>query len=320
MYSTSGATIRGDINIKIEEAAAMDKFFIAQQVLPMIGVEAKSGQYPKLTRKDTELLNAGSSVREPKGSYSRTNRAWTFDTYDCVDRGIEEPVDDTEAKDLGRFFPLEVAAGKWGLRSMMLDYEIRTSAAVLNTTNFGAATNSAVAYTEALIATLNFPKDILDAIERVNDNGSQANTIVMSSTVLNRIKRSTLLQNFIRGSRPSDITQNITAQQIQQAFADNGIEQCLVGRARYNGAKKGQAYSATNIWGTGYVWVGECKAGTAEDGGAGRTFVWNQEGGLFVTETYREENTRSNIVRVRQNTTEKIVDGTAGTLIALQWA
>jgi hypothetical protein len=39
-----------------------------------------------------------------------------------------------------------------------------------------------------------------------------------------------------------------------------------------------------------------------------------------VTETYRNETRRSNIVRVRQNTTEKIVDATQGTLITTQYS
>jgi hypothetical protein len=321
MYNTSGATIRGDINIKVEEAAAADKFFIAQRVLPMVLVGLKSGSYPKLTRSATELLTPNSTIRNPKSEYARTQRAWTSDTYDCVDRGLEEPVDDAESQDIGRFFNAEVATARFVLRSMMLDYEIRVQQTLFSTTNFGAATAASVAYTMANIATINFPKDILDAIERVNDNGSQANTIVMSSTILNRLKQSTLLQNFIRGNRPNDSALNITAGDIQSAFADNGIENVYIGRARYNSAKKGQSYSAASVWGTSSIWVGEVQGGPADGGGAGRTFVWNDNGsGLFVTETYREDKIRSNIVRVRQNTAEKIVDGSAGTLINPNWA
>ena len=321
MYHTTGATIRGDLNVKVEEAAAADKFFIAQRVLPMISVGLKSGSYPKLTRSATELLTPNSTIRNPKSEYARTQRAWTSDTYDCVDRGLEEPVDDAESQDIGRFFNAEVATARFVLRSMLLDYEIRVQQTLFSAANFGAATAASVAYTMANIATINFPRDILDAIERVNDNGAQANTIVMSSTLLNRLKQSTLLQNFIRGNRPGDATLNISAGDIQAAFADNGIENVFIGRARYNSAKKGQNYSAASVWGTSCVWVGEVQGGPADAGGAGRTFVWNDHGGgLFVTETYREDKIRSNIVRVRQNTAEKVVDGSAGTLINPNWA
>jgi hypothetical protein len=320
MYNTTGATLRGDLNLKVEEAAQSDAFFIAQRALPQLEVPLKSGQYPKLAKSTGELLTPNSTVRAAKSEYARANRAWTSDNYDCLDRGLEEAVDDADAKDLRRFFDAEAATARFVLRAMLLDYEIRAQAALFSPANFGAATNSQVAYTYANRATIDFPADILAAVERVNDNGGQANTIVLSSTVLNRLKLTTQLQNFCRGSAPADGTLNLTAEALTKAFADNGITQVLVGRARYNSAKKGQSYSAASVWGANYVWVGEVQGGPADAGGAGRTFVWNPEGGLFVTETYREDKLRSTIVRVRQHTAEKIIDGSAGTLIATQWA
>lgn len=320
MYSSSGATIRGDLNLVVEEAAKVDKWFIGGLVLPMTSVPVKSGTYPKVQVGAGELLRNESTIRDAGGAYGETQRIWTTDTFDCVDRGLEEPVDDVVAKDLGRYFDVEAAKARWVLRQMMLDYEVRCAAEINSTGNFGSATNSAVAYTTGNIATISFIADVLAAIERVNDKGGQANTIVMSSAVMNRIKLGTLVQNFVRGAIPSDATININAKTLQAAFADNGIEQVLIGRARYNSAKKGQTASMSSVWGTTYVWVGECRGGTPDAGGAGRTFVWNAEGGLFVTETYRNEQRRSNMVRVRQNTDEKIIDATAGTLIATQYS
>lgn len=319
MYPSSGATLRGDLNTFVEQGAGNDKFFIGLKVFPDFGVEKKSGQYPYLKLANGSLLNAGSSVRAPKGSYNEIDRSWDSDTYDTIDRGLEEAIDDVENEDQSRWFDSEVITSQLVLRAMMLDHETRVQAAVQNTGNF-AATNSVVAYTLALKATMDFPTDVLAAIERVNDNGEIANSIVMSPNVLNRIKISTLMQNFIRGNRPSDSTTNITAAMIQQAFADNGIENVLVGRARYNSAKKGQAYSAARIWNDTYVWVGNIQGGDIKAGGAGRTLVWNKEGGTFVTESYRDDKRRSNMIRVRQNTAEKVVNANAGTLITTQYS
>jgi hypothetical protein len=322
MYPSSGATIRADLNIKVEEAAAADSFFIGDRVMPPMSVDAKSGTYPKLQIAGAELLSEGSTIRTRGGSYGRVNRVWTTDTYDCIDRGLEEPVDDTDVKDLGRFFNLEASAAKLTLRNIKLAQEVRVAAATLSTANYGSATNSAVAYTEGNIATINFARDIGAAVERVNDNGGAANTIVLSSTVLERLKRSTLLVNFVRGSIVGQTQTPVTAQSIAASFADYGITQVLVGRARYNTAKKGQSYVAGAVWGTTYVWVGQVNAGAQNpmDGGAGFTLYWNKEGGLYVTESYRNEEVRSNIVRVRQNSIEKVTDATVGTLIATQWS
>jgi hypothetical protein len=44
--------------------------------------------------------------------------------------------------------------------------------------------------------------------------------------------------------------------------------------------------------------------------------VWTEDSELFTTETYRDEKRRSDMVRVRHNTAEKVIDETAGELIA----
>jgi hypothetical protein len=322
MYPTSGAAIRADLNIKVEEAAQADKFFIADLVMPPLPVDAKSGTYPKLQVAAAELLSAGSTVRSTDGSYGEVTRQYTSDTYDCIDRGLESRVDDAQQKDLARFFNLEVAEARWTMRNVKLDRELRVKTAIFNTGTFTDATDSTVAYTEANIATINAPADILAAIERVEDKGELANTMVIPESVFNRLKRSTLLQSFIRGTLTGELQTPINSASLAKAFADHGIEQCLIGRSRYNSAKKGQAASITKVWPVTYIWVGHVNpaATTPEDGGAGFTLVWNAEGGLYVTETYRDDKRRSNMVRVRQHTTEKITNANAGTLITTQYS
>jgi hypothetical protein len=320
MYSSSGATLRADLNGVVEDAFKADSMFIGDRACPPVLVDAKSGTYPKLSIADAELLTAGSTVRSRGGEYGKVSRKWGNDTYDCIDRGLEEPVDDVDVKDLQRFFPVEAFAARLVLRNMRTDFESRAAAVINSATNWGAGTNSAVAYTEANIATISLIADILAAIERVRDNGADPNTIVMSSTVWNRVRRGTLVLNFVRGSVAANA--EVTPNTLQQALADEGIEQVLIGRSRENTAKKGQAKSMSSIWGTTYVWVGYVSraAATLYEVGACATLVWNAEGGLFVSETYRDEGRRSNIVRVRQNTTEKCINATLGTLITTQWA
>lgn len=321
-FNSAGSTIRADLNSVVLEAQSADSYFIGQLVVPPLGVEAKSGTYPKMQIAGGALLDNIATERSRGSSYGQVSRNWTTDTYDCVDRGLEEAVDDVDQRDLARFFNYEATAARLCYRNVALGHEIRAAAAIMSTGNFGSGTNSAVAYTTGNLATIDFAQDVLAAIERVNNNGTQANTIVLSSTVLVRLALSTKLQSWIRGSNQGQSTSPVNAATIAQSFGDFGITEVLVGRARYNTAKKGATASMSSVWGTTYVWVGNVNpsAMTPQDGGAGFTFYWNAEGGLFVTETYRDESKRSNIVRVRQNTTEKVVDGTAGTLITTQWS
>lgn len=322
MYPSSGATIRADLNIKVEEAAAADSFHIGHLVMPPMSVDAKSGTYAKLQLAEAELLSVLATERSEGGSYGEVTRKWTSDTYDCVDRGLEERVDDATASDVGRFFNQESAAARLTMRNVHLGHENRVQAAIFNTTNFGAATNSTVAYTVANLATIDVVADVLAGIDRVEDKGARANTIVLGKAVFTRIAQAPKLQSWLRGTVTGNISVPMNAQNIARSFGDYGIENVYIGRARYNTAKKGQAYSAGQIWGTGYIWIGYVNPGARipQDGGAGFTLYWNAEGGLFVTETYRVEHKRSNMVRVRQNTSEKVTDGTCGTLINPQYS
>lgn len=321
MYN-SNATIRGDINTVVTEAAMGGRYGIGLAVMPPLSVPTRSGSYAKIKIAEGGLLEAVSTVRDATGSYGTISRQWGSDTYDTIDNGLEEMVDDAEAKDVGRFFNLEATAATLTLQNMMLAHEVRVAAATFNTSNYGSATNSTVAYTAANLATISFVGDVLAAIERLADKGVVANTIVTNSTVMARLKQATLVQNWVRGSIVGNLQTPLNAANLAASFADNGIEQVLVGRSRYNTAKKGQTYSATPVWSNTYVWVGYVnpRATDVRQGGSGFTFHWNEEGGLFVTETYRSDERRSNIVRVRQHTAEKVTDGTAGTLIATQYS
>lgn len=322
MYPSSGTVIRADLNIKVEEAAQADRFHIGHLVMPHMPVPVKTGTYPKIKIAKGQLMKAGSTLRAPDGSYSEVTREFEDDNYTTVDRGLEERVDDSHAKDVARFFNLEQTKSRLVLRNMKLDHEVRVKDAILNTTNFGAATNSTVAYTVANLATIDFPADVIAGVNRVADKGVAANTIVISGQVFDRLVLSTKLQAWVRGTLKGHTEMPVNAPNLTASFADYGITQVLIGRARVDTAKQGQAASVSQVWGTAYVWVGYVNPGAKlpDDGGAGFTFTWNEEGGLFVTETYRDDKRRSNMVRVRQHTSEKVSDGTAGTLIATQWA
>lgn len=322
MNPTSGATIRADLNFLVEEAFGAESMLIGSRVMPPMGVDAKSGTYPKLQIAKGALLESVATERNTDGSYNEIRRQWTTDTYDCTDRGLEERVDDAAARDVARFFNAESVASRLTLRNVMQAHEVRVATAIMNATNFGAGTNSDVAYTVANKATISFVDDVLSAIRRVKANGARANSIVMSEAVFHRISTATLVKEFVRGSIQGNISLPINAANLAAAFAPYGISQVLIGDSVQNTAAKGQDKSTSGIWGNTYVWVGAVNAGATDPrmGGAGFTLVWNAEGGLFVTESYRDEKRRSSMVRVRQNTAEKITDATSGTLITTQYA
>jgi len=317
--SDAAAVLRSDINTLVQEAASIDQMFVGLRVFPVWEVPEKDGHWPKFRLGKGELLNDDATKRTPGGGYGRVTRIYENDNYACEDYGLEELVDDTYRADVRRFFAAEVTAAQQIRRQLMIAHEARVSAAVINDSTF-TATAAAVNYTEANIATIDLVRDVVGAVGRLNDKGVIPNTIIMSKNVFNRVRRSTLLLDYLRGARADDAKNLASAQDIANVFNNEGITQCLVGRAPKNSAKKGQAYSATGIWADTHIWVGLVVGGDPMAGGAGRTVSWSADGGVFTSESYRDESRRSDVVRVRQNVDEKVVDATSGELITTNYS
>ena len=313
MYRNSDAVIRPELSAVVEEAAAADNYFIGLQVFPAYNSAKKTGEYMKITKAASETMKKNVTERSQKAPYGRVDRTYEKDNFACVDRGLEELLDDSVTAELADFFSTEQVTAKLLLRSIMIDHEIRVAAEVFNSNNFDAV-NGAVAYAEANLATINFPLDIQTAIKRVMKRGELVNTMVMNRDIFDIIRRSTLMSSFLFG--PLGGGQQITVDMLGKAF---GIQNVLIGDATYDSSKKGQTATPDYIWSNDYIWVGNVQGGDFSAGGAGRTVVWTGDASsLFVTETYRSEQNRSDVIRVRQHTDEKVISTPSGTLIGTQ--
>jgi hypothetical protein len=324
MYSIQ-AVSRPEISAFLEQAQGMEKFFIAQKVFPIHGVQARAGRYPRIDVAKGNLMKREQTKRNSSGSYNETDQEHDWDTYDCEDRGLEQRIDDTKAKEMKSFFDLEKLEAKNVRRKCLLDFEVNAAAKLMNDANF-PHTHAVVAYTEALIATMDVPQDVNAAIEQVTGRGEDVNTIVFSHVMWNRIRRSTMLQQYLYGKLGPDTQKRlITPKDLAEAFGmdvEGGVS-VIVARAKYDTTPKGRATAVLSpIWGTEFIWVGNCKGGDYSEGGAGRTLVWEADipSGLYATETYRDEKRRSDMVRVRTNSIEKVLNGNAGQLITTDWA
>jgi hypothetical protein len=316
MYLNTAATIRHDLNVFAEEAVHADEYFIAQKILPVYESNVKSGTYPKIRMTGGELMKKEATKRGPTGTYNEVSRKIETDTFDTIDRGLEERIDDSVVNDMSRFFDVEVLTTKLVTRAIMLDYEVRVAAKVMDSSVF-TTTNGSVAYSEANLATIDFVLDLFAAKERLTSKGVIPNTMVMSDTMFNRLRRTTKLQTFLYGTLGSGTGYRlVNAQDIGNAL---GIPNVIIAAASYDTADKGQTASMSRIWGNAYIFVGYVASGDFNAMGIGRTIVWtNDSPGLFVTESYRDEKRRGDMIRVRHHTAEKIIDATAAELIATQ--
>jgi hypothetical protein len=316
-YTNAQATPRADIYALVQQANAdFNKLFIGDLVLPVKTEDARRGVYMKANLANAELLNADALPREGGAGYNRVNRRFDTDTYDCQEYGLESVVDDSYEAEVERFMNLEATEAMLLERSLKISYEARVAAAIFNTTTFNS-TASAIVYSTANILTMDVASDIDIAKTKLLKKGILANTVVMSQDVYNRIRRSALLQNQVYGVVPRAAGQRAlpNEQDIANAL---GVDNLYVGKAPFNAANKAATYSGSFIWNSTNIWVGQVNGGEYTAGGVGRTISWVKDSvGLFTPETYRSDERRSNIIRVRQTVAEKIIDATCGEIITV---
>lgn len=321
MYSNTAAVFRGDIAGLLEQAKDWESNLIGTRVLPILNVPVRAGQYPSFTLKNGQLLKNDVKARAPYGAFARGTRSYDYNSYLAQEYGYEEAVDDTISADISRFFDAEVIAAKLARRKLLLAHELRVSSAVFNSSTF-TSTNSATAYTSANLATFDVGYDIQLAIDRLLANGeSQSNLrVVIPYPVWTLVRASTKFQNRLRGiGLSTDTILNASTEAAAQVF---GVQEVLIGRASYDTAPEGVAFSSANIWANTYIWVGSVTEASAGyfGGGAGFTLNWSEYGPAVGVFTYRDETIKSNIVRAAHYVSEKVVNSNAGQLIATQYA
>lgn len=325
MYSQGGYVFRADLTGAVMEASAWEAGLIGLRAAPVVNVDAKDGQYPKFTLTASGLMKREANIRRAPGAASaRGNVAYSYDTYSTLERSYELPLDRTVAADTKRFFNASVINGTLCKRKIMLEHELAVAALTFNTTNYGSATNSETAYTTANIATFDVGLDVDAAKERLRSKGeSDGNlTVIVSSTVFNRLRASTKLQNRLRGiGVSSDTILSVSEQAVAEAL---GVKEVLVGKSYYDTAAELQTASTTSIWNNTYIWVGRIEQGGSPEsmlmGGAQYTLNWGQFGPPLAVFEYDEPQIKSTVIGAEQHVIEKVVNGNAGTLIATQYS
>jgi len=315
-YNTTDSVPRQDISTLLMEAVHQEKHFVASSLLPVYGSEREVGRYPRFRIGKGELLKKESQKRGATGTYNESEEIFEWDSYQTQEYGHEKRVDDVVRKQMRDFFDSDMVTAKFCMNKLMLDYEVEAAAAIMDPATFTAA-NGSVAYTEGNLTTIDFPADLNAAIEALTLNGEEPNTIVLSLSVYNRLKRSTKLQTYLYGHlNTTQGGSNITPNLVAEAF---GIPNIVIAKKSYDRGIKGKT-DVVPVWGNSHIWVGEVQGGDFMNGGAGRTIIWDadSEGGLFTTDQYRDEARRGDKIRVRSNRVIKIVNPNSGRLIATQ--
>lgn len=318
-YTNSSALPRAEISQAVFEAQSNNSAlpFIGLDVLPVLSVPARSGEYVKIEVGAGEAFNSDALKTAPGTDRSRVTRRFTTDNYSTVSYELEELLPDESSADLGRYFDVEVSSATFLANNLLIGHEQRVADLLYGSGISAISANAA--YTAGSVDTLDIAKDVDDAMTELAKKNVVADTVIMSLQVFNRVRRTTkLLNNLFGPVKNVNQARPATAQEVADALNVNRV---LIGRAAKNGAKKGQTFSGSFIWSNTKVIVAKLGAGEFTAGGLGRTLLWSEDSPTpLVTETYRDEARRSNVIRARHNTSEKLIDASCAIGIDTSYA
>ena len=314
--SSSIAVPRHDLAVLAYEYMASQTQFIGLEALPILGVPKRNGVVPYIRGED--ILAVKETRRAPRSNYPRGDWEYGSLTYETWENGFEYPVDDAEAAEFKAFFNAERTSAEIAALMLLRVQERRIADLLFNATTFSGYT-SGVGTEWSTTSTATPIDDCLNKAETVEANcGMRPNTLIIGSTARNNLDRNAQIRDRIKYTNPAVGNARLSDELLAQAL---GVDRVLVGRARYNDADKGKDYNAAEIWDDEYALLCVTNPVAPTDMGQtpnlGRTVLWTEDSPTnLVVERYRDETVRGEVVRVRQNTDERVLFANTGYLLS----
>lgn len=317
--TTTLATLRPDLAEFFEFDLEMQKRgYVSTRVLPVVETALQSDSPGKVPLES--LLFQGDTARNSASGYNRGSYKFETFSYATHENGWEEPIDNRDRNRYRNLLDLEVIASARAMDVVLRNQEQRVANAVFNASTWTGASLTTTITHEWDDAVNCVPvTDVEAAVRKVYDgSGLWPNALVINRKVFRNLRNSAQIIDRINSegagnaSKPSDITEQMLAAVFDLDFI-------IVAGSSRNSAKEGQAATPAQIWSDEYAMV--CKVATGNDMREpciGRTFHWSEDGSSIggTIEQYYEEQSRSDIYRVRHETDEVIMYPQAGHLLS----
>jgi len=276
--------------------------FVALRLAPLFLTGEQSASYYVFNAEN--MLNVPTDLRRaPSSGYKRSKMVLSDDTYSCKEYGIEEPVDDRERKKYASALDADTAAVKRAVDIIRINHEIR----VRDLANSGSVTSSGVG-TKWDAANSTPVKDVKAACQVVRKAcGQKPNLMVVNEDTFDVLAEHPTVLEKIKYTQRGVVTAEILA-------AVFGVREIAVAGQAINTANEGQAQSINDLWADNVILAVTDASADLQALNFIRTFGWIGEVGPdgVLVESYREDPTRSDVHRARQDTDEKLVGAACG--------
>ncbi len=314
IQKSTHAIPRADLGVAFHEYSPRRARYIAREILPILNVGKEAATISVTKRKNLtipETKHANGAV------FNRVELYMDDMAYACEDHGLEGQVTDRDKEKYADDFDAEVEKTQGVKIKMMLAREKRIKDMIFNTTTWTGGDlytdNSANPWDTV---TTDIIGQLVAAKEKVRLNtGVPANALIIGEAAMqNLLKNDDIIARFVA---VTVVTEAILRSAMSAIF---GLQDLIVGQAAYNSADEGQDASMSDMWGDDYAMV----AALGEEGlpmtepQLGRTILWqNYIPDIEYVETYREEQTKSDIVRIEHSVDEKVFDSYFGHLMKI---
>lgn len=305
-----GSTVlRQDIADILQENALGEGQFAGEQIMPIMPVGAKAGQFAKLAFSTVKTV-AVDDKRASSGNYNEVTHEIETDTYTCFKRGLEEPVDDDDAILLGSYFDAETSAADLCRYYLRLNREARI-AAIAFSGSVMASYTAAATTPWSTIATATPVDDISKAKENMllNINGMYGAGAKIIGVGNLTAKRYLLNCTDIKDRHFSGGNVNRKEMTNEELAAVLGLDDIV-----FSGLKRG----GSSIWdATKFgIYVTSPSTQLRSTPVFGKTMLWRDSTPTdMMVETYRDDTRESEIVKVKHNSVEKLITARAGYLL-----
>jgi len=313
IQQTAKGTPRMDLADALEEFNSDDKGLIAMDVLPGFGVKKKAATVSVISRENLKLAD----TKHANGAaFARVGLNAGDLSYGCVDHGLEGPVTDVDKENYASDFDAEVATSDLVKNKILIAREIRVAAKAFDTGVFTGGdlfTDWSAAPWDAAESALITHVD--KAIQKVRKNfGVKADSMAIGAVTLSNMKANTGIKAMFPGAPLITL-----AMIVNQLAAILGLKNIFVGEGIYDGEAEGQDFAGSDIWSDDYALIFKQHNGAhLKEPGLGRSMQWEPFSGEEIAPTsYREEQTESDIIRVRDFVDEKLFNPYCGHLIKI---
>lgn len=320
----AGVTIRPELGQGYLEIdlMSMRQGYVGFQLMPLAIMEREAGAYPKLNLESLLVLATLDMLRRgPSGTYPQSTWTYGSDTFTTEEYGLEEPVDDRQAKIL-RYHgidPDQIAADR-STNTLMRAIEIAIASEVQDVTTYAAQTTAVSDWSDPTNAT---PiDDVVAGVESFEaaNGGVSPNKLAMNLKAARNCLRTDQVSSIL-GYRPSE---GLGQEQLQgnalmiERFQSIlamvlGVPEVVIANGFKNAKLPGVTGSYSRVWSTDVVSLVHAAAGGQDlrQPGFGRIMAWTGDGGgtgqSITVEDYYSLERRSRVLRARVDLEKKVV-------------